>query len=128
MTVSTLMPLLNVEDVPRSLTFYREALGFEVIQEAEIDGVTIWACIGSGEAKLMLNQPDSADSGARAARPSYSDVVLYLTVEDAHERHGALAARGLAIGPVERQAYGVDEFLLRDPDGYELAICSPIND
>ena len=54
--------------------------------------------------------------------------MLYLTVEDAAALHEALSARGLQVGPLERQDYGLVEFQLRDPDGYEVAIGSPLAD
>lgn len=52
--------------------------------------------------------------------------MLYFQVEDAPRRHRELRERGLEPSPCERQDYGVHEFTLRDPDGYELAFGSPI--
>lgn len=52
--------------------------------------------------------------------------MLYFHVEDAPRLHRELRERGLEPSPCERQDYGVHEFTLRDPDGYELAFGSPI--
>lgn len=124
MTITEMIPLLNVEDADRSIAFYRDALGFEVAQTFEAEGTTAWAMLTSGGTKLMLNQPDHADSAARRTAASYGDVVLYCYVESARDRHTDLAARGIAVGDVTTEAYGMEEFLLRDPDGYEIAIGS----
>jgi uncharacterized glyoxalase superfamily protein PhnB len=128
MAIRTLVPLLNVADVEDSMAFYCEMLGFEVIDQAEADGVAIWAHLAAGESSLMLNRPDEIDSEPRMERPSYSDVVLYLMVDDAPALYLELESRGVALGPLERQDYGLHEFQLRDPDGYEVAVGSPVED
>jgi uncharacterized glyoxalase superfamily protein PhnB len=61
----------------------------------------------------------------RAGVQTYDDVVLYFSVEDVHSLHRDLSAKGCVPGPVESQDYGLDEFTLRDPDGYELGFGSP---
>jgi uncharacterized glyoxalase superfamily protein PhnB len=124
MTITEMIPLLNVEDADRSIGFYRDALGFEVVQTFEAGGATVWAMLKNGDTKLMINQPDHADSTARKTAPSYGGVVLYCYVESARDRHADLTARGVTVGDVSTEAYGMEEFLLRDPDGYEIAIGS----
>lgn len=124
-----LTPLLNVLDAPRSIEFYTQALGFTVDRQFEMDGAVVWARVSNGDAALMLNQsPGRARREPRKDAASYDDVVVYLEVDDAPGLHGELQARGLQPGPCERQDYGVHEFTLRDPDGYELAFGSPLLD
>lgn len=120
-----MVPLLNVEDVARSIQFYSDVAGFEVGQRYESDGTVVWAEIRCGNIVLMLNTPDGVDSSARRRQQSYRETVFYFGVDNARALHDDLQARGFAVGPVERQFYGSDEFLLRDPDGYELAFGSP---
>jgi uncharacterized glyoxalase superfamily protein PhnB len=74
----------------------------------------------------MLNRHSRIDAAARHARPHYGDLVLYLRVASAHAMRDRLIAAGVAVSPVGRQAYGVDECYVRDPDGYELAIVSDV--
>ena len=124
MTITEMIPLLNVENADRSIAFYRDALGFDVVQTFEAEGATVWAMLTSGGTKLLINQPDHADSTARRTAASYGGVVLYCHVESARDRHADLAARGVAVGDISIEAYGMEEFLLRDPDGYEIAIGS----
>lgn len=124
MTIIEMIPLLNVEDADRSIAFYRDALDFEVVQTFEAAGATVWAMLKSGDIKLMINRPDRADSKSRRDADSYGGVVLYCHVESARDRHADLAARGVSVGDVTTEAYGMEEFLLRDPDGYEIAIGS----
>lgn len=123
-----LIALLNVEDVARSIAFYQRALGAKVESRWESEGRPRWARIAFPGGKLMLNQPDGADSDARRDRAEFGDAMLYLMCDDAPARRAALRAAGLAPGPLAREAYGNDEFALRDPDGYALRFSSPAND
>lgn len=118
-------PLLNVEDVARSAQFYRDVFGFEVVDSWKDDGRIRWARLVRDTLTLMLNE-HGEHSEQRRARPGHRDVVLYVTVDDADALHVRLAAAGLEPGEVRAESYGVRQFALRDPDGYELAITSPV--
>lgn len=122
---STVTPLLNVADVAASVPFY-ERLGFTVEQRFEPEGMLHWARLRSGDGGLMLNRQTKIGVDARRARPHYGDLVLYLRVASAHAMRDRLIAAGIEVSEVERQAYGVDECYVRDPDGYELAIVSDV--
>lgn len=123
---TNLVPLLNVADVGMSIEFYEE-LGFEVKQKIEADGALVWADLEhAGGGTLMLNAKDIIAPKERAARAHYSDTVFYLTYPSAREMHGRLSGRGMDVTEVEKQPYGIEEFYVRDPDGYEIAIGSPL--
>ena len=122
-----LTPLLNVEDTPAAIDFYTKELGFKVVNRFESRGRVVWARLSHGDATIMLNQSEVRSSrSSRTDAASYDDVVLYFGVEDAPKLHRDLVERGLAPGACEPQGYGMHEFTLRDPDGYELAFGSPI--
>jgi uncharacterized glyoxalase superfamily protein PhnB len=126
--MKALTPLLNVADAGKSAQFYCEYLGFEVDDRFESEGKLIWARLSRGPVEMMINA--SSERAARATRDgatTYDDIVLYFSVEDARTLHRELLARGCAPGAVERQDYGLDEFTMRDPDGYELGFGSPVS-
>lgn len=123
--MSELIPLLNVEDVGRSIAFYATALGATLENQWELDGRVRWARIAFEGGKLMLNTPDGASSGERQSRVEFADAVLYVMCDDAPARREALLAAGLDAGELSREAYGNDEFALRDPDGYAIRFSSP---
>ncbi len=124
---TNLVPLLNVANVATSIEFYEE-LGFEVKQKIEEEGALIWADLEhAGGGTLMLNAKDIIAPKDRADRPHYSDTVFYLTYPSAPEMHGRLSSRGVEVTEVKKQPYGIEEFYVRDPDGYEIAIGSPIS-
>lgn len=123
--MSELIPLLNVEDVNRSIAFYETALGAAVENRWEMDGRTRWARIGFDGGKLMLNTPDGASSSERRSRAEFSDAVLYVMCDDARGRREAIRAAGIQVGELREEEYGNDEFAVRDPDGYTIRFSSP---
>jgi len=125
MEIEALVPLLNVEDAERSIAFYTGHLGFQVAQRYTAKGTTVWAMLRHGAVKLMINRSDRTDSGGRRQRAAYGDAVLCLYVASARDCHAALRAAGVAVSEVTIEPYGVEEFRLRDPDGYEIAIVNP---
>lgn len=126
MKIGELVPLLNVESAGRSIDFYSRTLSFRVVQDFQSDGHTVWAMLQNGTVKLMVNESSDPDSAYRRLRPSYGDTVLYLYVESARDCHSAISEMGHAPSDVIAEAYGMEEFRLRDPDGYEIAIGSPL--
>jgi uncharacterized glyoxalase superfamily protein PhnB len=126
MEIKELVPLLNVEDPDRSIAFYTRALKFQLARDFRADGRIVRAVLQHGGVKLMINGSDDPGSARRRDRPSDGEAVLYLHVESARDWHAALTAEGVAAGAVAVEPYGMEEFRLRDPDGYEIAIGSPL--
>ncbi len=67
--LTSMTPLLNVEDAVRSVDFYRDVLGFEVANQMEFDGTLRWARIQAGSIRLMINQSDGPVCSYRQASP-----------------------------------------------------------
>lgn len=117
-------PLLNVADIEASLAFWRDLLGFEERVRYASEGRLAFVSLAAGETELMLNA-HGGDPAARRARAPYTDTVLYFGVASVHELVRDLRAKGFAAPDPERQDYGVDEIVVRDPDGYEIGFTSP---
>lgn len=124
MAATDFQTLLNVADVSASVAFYGH-FGFAVEQSvADDNGALQWCQLKSGNAVFMLNRQDRIAAADRQQRPDYGDAVFYITVPDAHEARQTLQAAGFEAPEPEPQMYGVLEFRLRDPDGYEIAVGS----
>ncbi|MGI9388119.1 MAG: VOC family protein, partial [Methyloligellaceae bacterium] len=119
-----LIPLLNISDMSEAIRFY-EDLGFSVESHYAEDGERIWVRMASGDAELMLNVKQLIQPTDRHARAHFSDLVLYVYVDDIRDTHAGLAAKDWRVTDVESQDYGLDEFYVRDPSGYQIAIVSP---
>jgi catechol 2,3-dioxygenase-like lactoylglutathione lyase family enzyme len=64
-----LCPLIQVFDMPTSLAFYRDLLGFEIVQQSAEGDSCGWAWLRRDRAELMLNTMFEADRRPRAPEP-----------------------------------------------------------
>jgi catechol 2,3-dioxygenase-like lactoylglutathione lyase family enzyme len=124
-----LTPLVGVFDMPRSLAFYRDLLGFEVVAASPVvdapEGLfSHWMWLRLGAAELMLNT--QYDVGQRPDHPSHSrvaahgDTCFYIGCSDIDAAYQQLTKRGLQAGPPRTAPYGLKYFVTKDPDGYAV--------
>jgi len=125
MSPLTCRPLLNVADIETSLTFWRDLLGFEVTVRYASEGRLAFVNLRAGDVEVMLNAR-GGDPAARQARPPYTDTVIYFGVASVRDLVRDLRANGFEAPDPETQDYGVDEIVVRDPDGYEIGFTSPV--
>jgi glyoxylase I family protein len=117
-------PLLQVFDMPTSVAFYRDRLGFEVVQQAGAGDDVDWIWLRKNDSDLMLNTAYERDE--RPPRPdpariaAHADVTLFYGCRDADALHRALRERGVECGPPTVAPYGMKQLTVRDPDGYLL--------
>jgi glyoxylase I family protein len=123
MSITGIVPLLYVKDGEASLAFYRDMLGFDLVQRAGGEAGYLFAQLRSGAAGLMINS--LPDGRLTTVLPDDVGCVLYLNAEDVHALCADLRVKGVEVADPEPQAYGLDQLWLRDPDGYQLCITSP---
>jgi catechol 2,3-dioxygenase-like lactoylglutathione lyase family enzyme len=100
----------QVEDLAKAAEFY-ETIGFRRGKE-EPDRVTFYV----NWFFVTLVSQDQAEVPTKGA-----GVFLYIKVDDVEAFHKAVLSKGLEPdGEPERQPSGSREFVLRDPDGYNL--------
>ncbi len=128
------IPLLLVYDVPTSIAFYRDILGFEVLQTStpfndEKDNYG-WAMLRKANVYLMLNniyENNARSSTADALRTRHhGDVTLYISCDDPDAAHEYLHAKGVNVKPPADAWYGMRQVHVLDPDGYSLVFQRPI--
>ena len=115
-----IVPMLRVEEADGSVGFYTEILGFEIAERHEEDGRLVWARLVSGPAELMLSERP----GEVQTSPG-EGAVLYLYPSDIAALHASLLELEVTVGPLRKTEYGLTEFELIDPDGYELWFGQP---
>ncbi|HJV43841.1 VOC family protein [Caulobacter sp.] len=132
--LTSLRPLIQVFDMPTALAFYRDRLGFEIVQHSpEIDAPEgryfHWAWLRLDGADLMLNT--AYDAGERPAEPdpprvaAHIDTGLFFGCPDVDATYEALRAAGLDPAPPRVAPYGMKQLWLTDPDGYQLCFQAP---
>jgi catechol 2,3-dioxygenase-like lactoylglutathione lyase family enzyme len=117
-----LCPLIQVFDMRRSLAFYRDLLGFEVVERAPAGDDCDWAWLRSGSAELMLNTmyeaPDRPDAPDEARTAAHGDTMLFIGAPDVDAVYSHLRAQGVGVEAPVVAPYGMKQLSLRDPDGY----------
>jgi catechol 2,3-dioxygenase-like lactoylglutathione lyase family enzyme len=128
--IGSFATLLQVFDMPTSLAFYRDVLGFEVVSDVPPDDRCDWVMLKTHEAELMLNTAYEADERPPAPDPSrvaaHKDVSLFFDCEDADAAYAYLRERGVAAVPPKVAPYGMKQVYLKDPDGYEICLQHPV--
>jgi uncharacterized glyoxalase superfamily protein PhnB len=119
--ISELVPLLYVDDVGRSVAFYRDSLGFRLALTWEPEGRLTWCRMERDGAALMLQQACDEDSPADQRGRG---VGFYFNCDDAEALHRELTAAGLSLAPPELAFYGMNQVFVTDPDGYALCFQS----
>ncbi len=119
-------PLLQVFDMPTSIRFYRDVLGFEVSSTSpprspdDID----WCWLKLNGTELMLNTRYECESRPPVPDPAliaaHDDTCLYIGCPDVDAAYRHLLARGLDIAPPKVAPYGMKQLYLKDPDGFGL--------
>lgn len=125
--VRGLTPLLQVYDMPASVRFYCDLLGFEVVSTSPVlgDDRFHWALLRLGDAELMLNTAYKFDND-RPAEPehartaAHNDTGLYFGCRDVDAAYEELRGKGVTLNKPVVTSYSMKQLSVRDPDGYAL--------
>ena len=119
-----LCPLIQVFDMPTSLRFYRDVLGFAEVEKSGKGDDVHWAWLRQGQAEVMLNT--AYDDGERPPTPdparvaTHADTCLFMGCGDLEEAYAYLLAHGVKAEPPNVAPYGMKQLYATDPDGYGL--------
>jgi uncharacterized glyoxalase superfamily protein PhnB len=113
---------LTVQDLARSLVWYRDVVGFTVTREFEREGRLMAVSLQAGSVRLLITQ----DDGARGERTRGEGFSLQLTTSQSiDELARGIEARGGTFATAPAEAWGARFFRLSDPDGFRFTISSP---
>lgn len=130
MNIGGFATLLQVFDMPTSLAFYRDVLGFEPVSEVPEDGRCDWVWLRRCESELMLNTAYESDSRPPAPDPArlaaHGDTALFFGCDDVDAAYRHLQQRGVAVNAPLVTGYGMKQVYLKDPDGYEICLQHPL--
>jgi catechol 2,3-dioxygenase-like lactoylglutathione lyase family enzyme len=111
--------MIYVKDVDRALDFYRDLLGFKLIEDFRYEGVPVYARMSApgGDGTIALHQAGPGDS------LSSDGVRLYFEVCDLDEFCKKLQQKGFFITKLPRlMPWGWRHAYLNDPDGHEISL------
>ncbi len=123
--VRGMAPLLAVFDMPTSIEFYCDKLGFRIVST---DGKPRpgfeWVLLSLNGVELMLNTaydgPDRPAKAEPARIAAHADVGLFFGCADVDAVYEHLRAMGVTVNAPKVARYGMKQLYVTDPDGYIL--------
>ena len=108
---------LTVKDLPRSVAWYADVLGFSVAQRSEKDGKLFAVTVDAGAVRVVLHQDDGAKGWDRVKGVGISLTIS--TGQDIDAVARRVKAHGSALESEPRDMpWGARSFRVRDPDGF----------
>lgn len=130
--INGITPLIQVFDMKRSLGFYRDIIGFELVSDSGNGDRSSWVRLRLNGCDLMLN--DQYEPGHEPDSPPgertlwHGDTCLYFGCSDPDEVFEHLQSKDIQCRPPAETAYGMKQLYVRDPDNYNLCFQCPINE
>ncbi len=130
-------PYIRVKNVARSADWYKRMLGFQIAMAmpnrkrpsfvrmhagGDQDGVALM--IGDGGDAMSGKKAPAATSAAISSRKAQRVVTFYYRVDRNIDDFFASVKRKKAnvTSPIQDMDYGMREFTMRDPDGYDITV------
>lgn len=115
------MPAFTVANLEKTIAWYRDVLGFVVVEEYRQADKLVGANLRAGSVDFMFGQDDFAKGADRVKGVGFR---LYcVSAQDIDRIADAVKQRGgrLLSEPTD-QPWGARDFSVEDPDGYKIAI------
>jgi len=112
--------MLYSADVGRAVNFYRDALGFRMIEESQHEGRPVYARLRSqgSDTTIGVHQMEPGQT-----MPQSRSMRLYFEVKDLEAFCKKLEESGIHLDqPPKLEPWGWEHAYLRDPDGHHLSL------
>jgi uncharacterized glyoxalase superfamily protein PhnB len=125
MTISfkKLTPNIMVEDVNRTINFYKDLLGFELLANVPEEGQFAWAMLKRDGVEMMFQARTSLEEEIPALkqREIGGALTLYIEVADVEELYTHLKESITIVQDMHTTFYGAQEFAVQDCNGFILS-------
>jgi uncharacterized glyoxalase superfamily protein PhnB len=118
-----------VEDVNRTVAFYQEVLGFELLTSVPEEGQLAWAMLKRGGVELMFQARGSLTEELPGFRGKDigGTFNLYIDVEDIQGLYAAIRDKVTVVVDMHTTFYGAHEIAIEDCNGYILTFAESAN-
>ena len=110
---------ITPDDYEASLAFYRDTLGWEVIETWGGSGAPRGAVLSGGAVKVVLGERSTekpGDDGLSAGKPN-----MHLDIHNVDKRFAKIPKGDHIVRPPEQTHWGTRWFVVKDPDGNLIA-------
>ena len=122
LSMNTAAPSFTVDDVERSLAWYRDVLGFAVKKRWETDGRLEGVELAAGKVLFMLGQDDWKKGRDRVKGQG---VRIYCTTgQDVDRLAERVKSKGGSLAKEPTDEWGMRSLSVDDPDGYKITIAA----
>ena len=121
--ISGIAPLFIVKDVPASLAFYRDRLGFDITFQGPEPNDIFFGIVQRGAAMIMLKDigMDPVPNYTRDIKKGWAWLDAYVHVTDPDALAAEFASRNVPFfQPLKDDDDGLRGFAVQDADGYAL--------
>ena len=112
--VRSCIPVIPSADLPKSLRFWVEGLGFEIESEMREENRLIFCMLRRGSLWFMLNRR----AGVPNTPSDYEGIRLYWAPADLAATRARLQRLGYGVSEIVARDYGQTEFFMTDDDGF----------
>ena len=125
LTLRSASPSYTVNDLDKSLAWYRDVLGFDVEEKWENEGKVVGVSLKAGDVSFMIGQDDWKKGRDRRKGEGFR--MFCLTKKSVDEIAKRIESKGgkLDHGPAN-QEWGVRDISLTDPDGFKITIANEL--
>ena len=122
-------PNLLVRDVAKSLSFYRDVLGFTIKESVPAAEPYVFVMLERDGTLVFLNDIKAAEDDYPPARsmPQGGTAALFFVITGVDAYHDVVAPKATVILPLKTQFYGMREFAVTDPDGHILTFAERVS-
>jgi catechol 2,3-dioxygenase-like lactoylglutathione lyase family enzyme len=128
--IGGIAPLLVVKNVPTTLAFYRDSLGFEITFQGPTDDDIFFGIVQRGRAMIMMKAigVDPIPNYTRDIKQGHAPWDAYIYVPDPDALAEEFKSRGVKLfRPLGNNSDNLRGFEVQDTNGYVLYFGRPNN-
>lgn len=119
---------LVVPDYDQAIAFYRDVLGFELVEDTQLSPTKRWVLVapkGAKETRILLAKADGPPQEAAIGNQAGGRVGFFLTTDDFARDHAAMLANGVNFLEQPRHEPYATVAVFQDPFGNQWDLLEP---
>ena len=125
--IQSMTPNLIVNDVNKTVDYYRDLFGFKLEMSVPESGTLDWAMMKHGTVEIMFQTLPSIakDVPAFAGKQPGGAFTLFVIVADVKKLYTTVKSKVELAVDFNTTFYGMDEFTIKDLNGYYVTFATP---